>query len=78
MEKQFSELNLNTNSQENSWDDMDVEQAICTKAVRNKSNKSTSLTQSKKKSPAAMRNQIELQIMDRGDVSIEKVAEQFW
>ena len=38
---------------------------------------STSLTQSKKKSPAAMRKEIELQIMDRGDVSIEKVAEQF-
>ena len=56
---------------------MDVEQAICTKAVRNKSNKRTSLTQSKKKSPAAMRKEIELQIMDRGDVSIEKIAKQF-
>ena len=76
MEKQFWELNLNTNSQENSWDDMDVEQTICTKTVTNKLT-STSLTQSKKKSPAAMCNEIELQIMDRGDVSIEKVAEQF-
>ena len=56
---------------------MDVEQAICTKAVRNKSNKRKSLTQSKKKSPAAMRKEFELQIMDRGNVSIEKVAEQF-
>ena len=56
---------------------MDVEQAICTKAVRNKSNKRKSLTQSKKKSPAAMGKEIELQIMDRGDVSIEKVAQQF-
>ena len=59
MEKQFWELNLNTNSQENSWDDMDVQQAICTKAVRNKSNKRTSLTHSKKKSPVAMRKEIE-------------------
>ena len=56
---------------------MDVELAICTNAVRNKYNKRTSLTQSKKKSPAAMRKEIELQIMDRGDVSIEKVADQF-
>ena len=47
MEKQFSELNLNTNSQENSRDDMDVEQKICTKASRNKSN-NKSLTHSKK------------------------------
>ena len=39
METQFSELNLNTNSQESSSDDMDVEQAVCTRAVRNKSNK---------------------------------------
>ena len=38
---------------------------------------SKSLTQSKKKSPAAMRKEIELQIMDRGDASIEKVADQF-
>ena len=75
--KIFLDLNLNTNSQENSWDDMDVEQTICTKAVRNKSNKRKSLTQSKKKSPAAMRKETELQIMDRGDVSIEKVAKQF-
>ena len=29
MEIQFWELNLNTNSLENSWDDLDVEQAIC-------------------------------------------------
>ena len=78
MEKQFSELNLNTNSQDNSWDDFDVGQAICTKAVRNKSNKLQSLTQSKKKSPAAMCKEIELQIMDRGNVSIEKVSEQFY
>ena len=77
MKKQFSELYLNTNSQENSWNDLDAEQAICTKAVRNKSNKCKSLTQSKKKSPVAMRKEIELQIMDRGNVSIEKVAEQF-
>ena len=77
MEKQFSELNLNTNSQENSWDDLDVEQAICTKAVRNKSNTLKSLIQSKKKSPAAMRKEIDLQIMDRGDVSIKKVAQKF-
>ena len=48
MEKQFSELSFNNNSQENPWDDMNVEQAICTKAVRHKSNKSKSLTQSKK------------------------------
>ena len=74
MEKQFSELNLNANSQENSWD---VEQAICTKAVRHKSNKRKNITQSKKKSPAAIRKEIELQIKDRGDFSIEKVAEQF-
>ena len=74
MKKQFWELNLNTNSQKNSWDDMDVEQAIFTKAVRNKSNKRKSLTQSKKKLPAAMRKEIELLIMDRGDVSIDKVA----
>ena len=53
---------------------MDVEQAICTKAVRNIFNKRKSLTQSKKKSPAAMHKEIELQIIDRGDVSIEKVA----
>ena len=39
---------------------MDVEQAICTKAVRNKSNKLKCLAQSKKKSPAAMRKEIEL------------------
>ena len=77
MEKQFSELNLNTNSQENSWDDMGVEQKICTKADRNKSNKLKSLIKTKKKSPVAMRKEIEPQIMDRGDVSIEKVAEQF-
>ena len=51
---------------------MGVEQTICTKVVRNKSNKRTSLTQSKKKSPAVMRKKIEMQIMDRGDVSIEK------
>ena len=56
---------------------MDVQQAICTKAVRNKSNKHKSSTQSKKKSPAAKRKEIELQIMDRGNVLIEKVAEQF-
>ena len=56
---------------------MDVEQAICTMAIRNKPNKRKSLTQSKKKSPAAIRKEIELQIMDRGDVSIEKVTEQF-
>ena len=55
---------------------MDVEQAICTKAVKHKSNKRKSLTQSKQKSPVAMHKEIELQIMDRGDVSIEKVAEQ--
>ena len=59
MEKQFSELNLNTNSQENSWDDMDVQLAVCTKAVRHKYNKRKSLAQSKKKSPAAMRKEIE-------------------
>ena len=38
---------------------MDVEQAVCTKAVRNKSNKRTSLTQSKKKSPTALCKEIE-------------------
>ena len=47
IEKQFSEQNLNTNSQENSGDDMDVEQTICTKTVRHKSDKHKSLTQSK-------------------------------
>ena len=77
MEKQFTELSLNTNSQENSLDDVDVELAICTKAVRHKSNKRKSSTQSKKKSPAAMCKEIELQIKDRGDVSIEKDAVQF-
>ena len=77
MVKQFSELNLNINSMENSWDYIDVEQAICTKAVRHKSNKRKSLTQFKKKSPTAILKEIELQIMDRGDVSIEKVIEQF-
>ena len=56
---------------------MNVEQAICTRAVRLKSSKRKSLTQSKKKSLAAMRKENEQQIMDRGDVSIEKVAEQF-
>ena len=56
---------------------MDVQQAFCTKAARNKSSIRKSLTQSKKKSPAAMHKEIELQIMDRGDVSIEKVVEQF-
>ena len=56
---------------------MDVELAICTKAVIHKFNKRKSSTQSKNKSPAAMSKEIELQIMDRGDVSIEKVAEQF-
>ena len=53
------------------------EQAFCTKDARDKSNKRKILTQSKKKSPAAMRKQIELQIMDQEDVSIEKVAKQF-
>ena len=77
MEKKFTELSLNTNSQENSLDDVDVELAICTKAVRNKFSKRKSSTQSKKKSFAAMCKEIELQIMDRGDVSIEKVVEQF-
>ena len=38
---------------------MDVEQTIYTKAVRHKSNKRKILTQSKKKSPAAMRKEIE-------------------
>ena len=57
---------------------MDVELTICTKAVRNKSSKHKSLTQLKMKSPAAMRKEIELQIMDRADVSIEKVDENFW
>ena len=57
---------------------MDVGQIILTKAFRHKSNKRKILTQLKKKPPAAMRKEIELQIMDRGDVSIEKVAEQFW
>ena len=56
---------------------MDAEQAICTNSVRNKSNKCKNLTQSKKKSFEAMRKEIELQIMDRGDASIEKVAKQF-
>ena len=55
---------------------MDFEQAICTKAVKHKSNKLKSLTQSKKKSHAAMCKEIELKIMDKGDVSIEKVTEQ--
>ena len=59
MKKQFSELYLNTNSQENSWNYMDAEQVICTKAVRNKSNKRKNLTQSKKKSPVAKRKEIE-------------------
>ena len=44
MDKQFSELYLTTNSQENSWDELNVENVICTKAVRNKSNKRKSLT----------------------------------
>ena len=38
---------------------MNIEQAIYTKAVRNKSNKRKNLTQSKKKSPAAMHKEIE-------------------
>ena len=50
---------------------------ICTIAVRHKSNKRKSLTQSIKKLPAAMRKQRELQIIDWGDISIENVAEQF-
>ena len=37
---------------------MDVEQAICTKAVKHKSNKRKSLTQSKKKLPTAMLKEI--------------------
>ena len=53
---------------------MDVEQAICTKEVRIKSNKSKSLAQSKKNSPAAMRKEIELQIIGQGDVLIEKIC----
>ena len=56
---------------------MDAEQAICTNFVLNKYSKRKNLTQSKKKSPEAIRSEIELQIMDRGDVSIEKVAKQF-
>ena len=46
------------------------------KAVRHKSNKHNSLTQSNK-SFAAMLKEIELQIMDRGDASIENMDEQF-
>ena len=38
---------------------MDVELAICTKAVTNKFNKRTSLTHAKKKLPAAMSKEIE-------------------
>ena len=76
METQFSELNLNTNSQENSWDDVDVNRLFA-RGVIEINLTSKSLTHSKKKSPAAMRKEIELQIMNRGDVSIEKVAEQF-
>ena len=65
MEK-ILKVDLNTNSEENSWDDMGVEQVICLKAVRHNSNKRKSLAQSKKKSLAAMCKEIELQIMDRG------------
>ena len=55
---------------------MDVEQTICTKAVRNKSNKQK-FNSIKMKSPADMLKEIGLQLMNRGDVSIEKVAKQF-
>ena len=71
-------MNVNINSQENSCDDMDADKAICTKAVRHKSSKRKSLIQSKKKSPPVMRKEVELQIINRGDVSIEKVAELFF
>ena len=74
MEKQFSELNLNTNSQENSWDDMDVEQTICTKTVTNKSNKHN-FNSLKKEITCSHAQGNWTKIMDRGDVSIEKVAE---
>ena len=54
---------------------MDAEQVISTKAVRHQSSKHKSLIQSKKKSHTAILKKIKLQIMDRADVSIEKVAE---
>ena len=53
------------------------EQVICTKTWRHKYNKFKSLAQSKKKLIATMSKKIELQIMDRGDASIEKDAKQF-
>ena len=67
MEKQFWELNLNTNSQENSWDDMNVEQAICTKAVRNKSDKHK-FNSGKKEIICSHGQGNWAKIMDRGDV----------
>ena len=75
-EKQFWELNLNTNSQENSRADMDVEQTICTKAVRNKFNKQK-FNSVKKEMTCRHAQWNWAKIMDRDDVSIEKVAEQF-
>ena len=69
-------MNLNTNSQENSWGDMDVDQAICTKAVTNKSNKQK-FNSVKKEITCSHAQGNWAKIMDRGGFLIEKVAEQF-
>ena len=55
---------------------MDVGQAICTKVVKHKSNK-RKFNSVKKEMTCSHAQGNWAKIMDRGDVSIEKVAEQF-
>ena len=62
---------------EDSWDALGAEQAIGTKVFQHKSIKRKSLTQSKIKITSSYVQGIRSKIMDRGDTSIEKVAEQF-
>ena len=58
MKTQFSEVNLNINSQENSWMIRMLDRLLIQRLLQiNLSSKS--LTQSKKISPAAMRKEIE-------------------
>ena len=74
--KTILRVELNTNSQENSWDYINVEQAICTKAVRHKSNKQE-FNSVKKEIISSHAQGNWAKIMDRADVLIEKVTEQF-
>ena len=56
---------------------MDVQQAICTRAVTNKSNKQK-FNSLKKENTCCHAQENWAKIMDRRDVLIKKVAKQFW